>query len=576
MAIDILKRETGPLRVAVLSLLILIPLVTTHCASTTRKATMHNEVIVLGGSMLADPDHGHFLHSSQGELAVYATDGVVREIGRGSDLRREHAAARIIDARGGTILPGLTDAHGHLYGLGLALDVVDLAGANSYDEVIARTRARSEHAAANEWILGRGWDQNRWADRQFPTAPALDAAIAGHPVWLKRVDGHAGLANTAALRAAGITAATPDPEGGRIIRDAAGNPTGVFVDGAMSLVEEKIPAPSFALRKKRVLAAAREIARNGLTEMHDAGAEEGTIRAVKELIDEGLFPIRVYMMLTDDAHLIDSYFSSGPLLDYGHRLTVRSIKMYADGALGSRGAALIAPYSDDPGNSGLLLAKPEHLADVATRARAHGFQVNTHAIGDRGVDNVINGYEAAGVTPSERFRIEHYQVVTPADFTRLGRDGIIASMQPTHATSDMPWAERRLGPERIRGAYAWRTVLDTKGRLALGSDFPVESVNPFLGIHAAVTRQDQQGNPPGGWYPEQRLTLLEAIRGFTSDAAFAAFEETSRGTIEPGKLADFTIVEGDLSATPASDLWKARVLYTVVGGEMVYDGVTRK
>jgi predicted amidohydrolase YtcJ len=374
------------------------------------------------------------------------------------------------------------------------------------------------------------------------------------------------------MRAAGITPNTPDPEGGRIIRDAGGNPTGVFVDAAMALIDTAVPPPSFELRKARVLAAAQRIAANGLTEMHDAGADESTILAVCQLIDEKRFPIRVYTMLTDDATLLDIWFRGGIETGYGKRLTVRAVKLYADGALGSRGAALLAPYSDDPGNSGLLLSKPEHLLDVTRRARAAGFQVNTHAIGDRGVRNVIDAYEQAGVTAADRCRIEHLQVVAPADFPRLARIGIIGSMQPTHATSDMEWAEDRVGPERIKGAYAWRTVLDSGARLALGSDFPVEAVNPFFGIHAAVTRQDQKGSPAGGWYPAQKLTLAEAIRGFSADAAYAAFEETSRGTIEPGKLADLTIVDGDLYAMPQADLFKAKVRMTVVGGEVVYGG----
>ncbi|HEX2121182.1 MAG TPA: amidohydrolase, partial [Thermoanaerobaculia bacterium] len=434
----------------------------------------------------------------------------------------------------------------------------------------ARVKERAARASAGEWVLGRGWDQNEWPVTEFPTAGPLDAAIPSNPVWLKRVDGHAGLANSAAMRAAGITAATKDPEGGRILRDARGEPTGVFIDAAMSLVESKMPQPTAAQRKARVLASAQAIAAHGLTEVHDAGIDGATITAVKELIDEKRFPIRVYAMLGDNEALLRTWFAQKPLIDYGGRLTVRSVKLYADGALGSRGAALLEPYSDDPGNRGLLLATPEHIADVARRARAAGYQVNTHAIGDRGVRNVIDSYGAAGVTVSDRFRIEHLQVISPPDIPRLVAGGIIASMQPTHATSDMNWAEARLGPERAKGAYAWRTVLNAGGRLALGSDFPVEDVNPFFGIYSAVTRQDHSGQPAGGWMPQERLTLAEAIRGFTLDAAYAAFEETSRGTIEPGKLADLTIVEGDLLAMPHSELYKAKVRYTVVGGEVVF------
>jgi hypothetical protein len=502
--------------------------------------------------------------------AVAVANGAVTDVAPADEIRKKYPGARVIDVTGTTLLPGLTDAHAHLYGLGLSLDTVDLVGAASYDEVIRRVRERADRAQPGEWILGRGWDQNRWPGKQFPAAGPLDAAVPDHPVWLRRVDGHAGLANGAAMRAAGVNASTPDPDGGRIIRDASGNPTGVFVDTAQALIDRAVPPPPPGLRKARIRAAAEYIAQFGLTEVHDAGAEEETIRIVRQLIDEEDFPIRVYTMIADNAHALDEWFARGKLIDYGGRLTVRSVKLYADGALGSRGAALLAPYNDDPGNSGLLVSKPEHLADVTRRARAAGFQVNTHAIGDRGVRNAIDAYEAAGVTPQDRFRIEHFQVVAPSDFPRVARDGIIASMQPTHATSDMYWAEDRVGPERIKGAYAWRTVLNAGGRLALGSDFPVEAVNPFFGIYAAVTRQDQKGWPAGGWYPDQKLTLAEAIRGFTLDAAYAAFEEKSRGTIEPGKLADFTVVEGNLYSMPPSELFKAKVRYTVVGGHIVY------
>ena len=527
-----------------------------------------NNLVFSGGTVVSGASQ-----TPHAGYAVAVADGKVIAVGPSVEILRTFQNARVIDVTGTTVLPGLTDAHGHLYGLGLSLDTVNLVGSTSLDEVIARLKPRAASAHPGEWILGRGWDQNRWPGKQFPTAAPLDAAVSDHPVWLRRVDGHAGLANTAAMRAAGVTASTPDPEGGRIIRDAGGNPTGVFVDAAEGLIDRAVPPPSFELRKRRVLAAAQKIAENGLTETHDPGADDETIRAVRELIDEKRFPIRDYSMVADNARALDEWFQRGKLIDYGGRLTVRSVKLYADGALGSRGAALLAPYNDDPGNSGLLVSKDEHLADVARRARAAGFQVNTHAIGDRGVRNAIDAYESAGVTPQDRFRIEHFQVVAPSDFPRIARDGIIASMQPTHATSDMYWAEDRVGPERIKGAYAWRTVLNSGARLTLGSDFPVEEVNPFFGIYAAVTRQDQKGWPAGGWYPDQKLTLAEAIRGFTSDAAYAAFEESSRGTIEAGKLADLTIVEGELYAMPQSELFKAKVRYTVVGGEIVYTSV---
>jgi predicted amidohydrolase YtcJ len=530
-------------------------------AACTPARKMNDEMIYIGGTVAAGPNQ-----TPQRNIAILTSGGVIRAVGPAAEIQAAHPGANVLASLNATILPGLTDAHGHLYGLGLALDTVNVVGLSSIDEVVARVKQRAATASAGEWILGRGWDQNRWSGKQFPTAASLEAI--DHPVWLRRVDGHAGWANSIAMRAAGITASTPDPEGGRLLRDANGQPTGVFVDEAMELIDSKVPPPSFELRKRRVAAAAQKIAENGLTEMHDAGADAETIRAVRELIDEKRFPIRVYTMLTDDAALLRDWLARGPL-DHGDRLTVRAIKLYADGALGSRGAALLEPYSDDPKNSGLLIAKPEHIEDVARRALARGFQVNTHAIGDRGVRNVIDAYERAGVTADRRFRIEHLQVISPPDVPRVSRLGIIASMQPTHATSDMPWAEDRLGPVRIRGAYAWRTLLNSGARLALGSDFPVEEVNPFFGIHSAVTRQDQSGNPAGGWYPDQRLTLAEALRGFTADAAYAAFEETSRGTIEPGKLADFTIVEGDFFE--GKELYKTKVIRTVVGGRVVYE-----
>jgi predicted amidohydrolase YtcJ len=520
--------------------------------------TIYTGTVVAGADQAARPG-----------WAVYVGSGLVRTIGPAAEMRARHPRARIVETNG-TILPGLTDAHAHLYGLGVALDNVDLVDTKSFDEVVERAAQRSRTIdSSSEWIMGRGWDQNDWAVKEFPTAAALDRAIPHIPVWLVRVDGHAAIANTATMRAARISRATPDPPGGRIVRDEKGEPTGVFIDTAMDLVEAAQPPVTFEQRKRRVAAAAHRIAENGLTEIHDAGIDSETIRAVQELIAENRFPIRVYAMLGDNEQLLRDWFARGPLTS--DRLTIRSVKLYADGALGSRGAALLAPYSDDPGNSGLMIGTPEHMTDVSRRARSAGFQVNTHAIGDRGVRNVLDAYEKAGVTASDRFRVEHYQVAAPEDFARLARSGVIASMQPTHGTSDMYWAEARLGPERVKGAYAWRTVLSAGGRLALGSDFPVEAVNPWFGIYAAVSRQDQKGWPDGGWYPAQALTLREAIRGFTLDAAFAAFEEKTRGTIEVGKLADFTVVEGNPFEMPAADLYKVRTTYTIVGGEIVYE-----
>jgi predicted amidohydrolase YtcJ len=502
-------------------------------------------------------------HSSANSVVVES--GKIIFVGDAAEAGRAYPSAKTVDLKGATVLPGLVDAHGHIYGLGQSLDTVRLNGSSSVDEVVDRVVKFDSTLPAGEWLLGRGWDQNDWPVKEFPIAGSIDAKVSNRPVWLRRIDGHAALANSAAMRAAGITAATPDPSGGRIVRDAAGNPTGVFVDNAMELVEKVIPEPSKERRRREIETALRNIAANGLTAVHDAGAEPATIDILRELADEGKLPVRVYVMVSDDAEQLAKWFASGPLQHAGGRLNVRSIKLYADGALGSRGAAMLAPYNDDPKNSGLLLTNAEHIRDVAERAKKSGFQVCTHAIGDRGARMVLESYEAAGVTKEDRFRIEHLQVVALEDLPRLAARGIIASMQPTHATSDMDWAERRVGAERIRGAYAWRSVLRNGIPLAFGSDFPIEEVNPFYGIYAAVTRQDRDGSPAGGWYPEERVTLEEAIDGFTRGAAYASFEEQHRGTIGVGRDADFTVVKE--LATP---LWKTEVLYTIVGGETVY------
>ena len=528
-----------------------------------------------GGSMII---HGGTMYIGERQSpeigkAILVRDGRIAAIGTLDEMKKQSPAARLVDATGSTVLPGLTDSHVHVDGLGFALEVVDLVGTTSFDEVLDRLSEGRSAQASNEWIRGRGWDQNDWENMDFPTAALADVRFPDNPIWIGRIDGHAALANTAAMKIAGIDASTPDPDGGRIVRDASGNPTGVFVDEATRLITMHIPPPTRDIRKRRIAKALSYISANGLTGVHEAGSDtpDEIIAIYKELADEGALPVRIYYMLPDEAPVVDSWLSKGPLVGYKDRLTIRAIKLYADGALGSRGAALLAPYSDDPDNVGLMTVSLEHIIDVARRSKTAGFQVGTHAIGDRGVQTVLDAYEAAGVTPDDRFRVEHFQTATLEDIPRAAASGIIAAMQPTHATSDMPWAEERLGADRLAGAYAWRRVLDAGGHLALGSDFPVEDVNPFFGIYSAVTRQDHDGHPPGGWMPDQKLTLAEAIRGFTIGPAYAAFAEDHVGTIEPGKAADFTIVEGTLGDMPEADLWKTIVTTTIVGGQIVYE-----
>jgi predicted amidohydrolase YtcJ len=477
---------------------------------------------------------------------------------------------RVIDLAGRAVTPGLIDGHSHLHGLGEALEEVDLTGAPTYEEVISRVKAVARERPAGAWVFGRGWDQNRWPGKQFPTEGALSAAVPDHPVWLTRVDGHAALLNAKALALSKIDKTTADPTGGRLLRDAAGNPTGVLVDRALNLA--RLPEPTPADLDRQLRKAARHCLALGLTTVTDMGVGQNVYEAYSRLRKAGELPLRAAVFLTDDEALLSRWFARGPEIDPEARLNVRGVKMYADGALGSRGAALLAPYSDDPGNTGLLTSTEAHMAAVAKEALAHGFQVGIHAIGDRGNQTALNAMEKAlgGPRPEARFRLEHAQVMTLPDIQRLARLGVVASMQPTHATSDMPWAPDRLGPSRLAGAYAWRKVLNAGGRLALGSDFPVESADPRLGLYAAVTRQDLNGQPPGGWLPGEKLTREEALRGFTADAAWSLFLDKEVGSLAVGKRADLVVFGKDPMRVQERQIPAAPVDLTVVDGQVAY------
>ncbi len=505
--------------------------------------------------------------------AVAVRGEVIAAIGSAAELAGLIGPdTRIVELGGHTATPGLVDGHCHLYGLGTALESVALRGSKRPEEAAGRAARAASERAPGEWVTGRGWDQNLWTPAEFPTRELLDRAVADRPVALRRIDGHALWANTNAIQLAGITRDTEDPPGGRIVRDARGEPTGVFIDTAMELIEKRIPAPDRSVRKRRILRAAAEATANGFTGVHEMGIGPETVAVYRELAASGELPLRVYAYLAGDGYCLAA-LGGPPEYDQNSAFfTVRGMKFFADGALGSRGAALLEPYADDPKNRGLWISEPEKMKKIAILAAESGWQLAIHAIGDAANRAVLDAYAAAIAARPDadlRFRVEHAQVLSPNDLPRFAKLEVLASMQPTHATSDMPWAEARLGAERIRGAYAWRTLLDSGAHIVAGSDFPVEEVSPLLGLHAAVTRQDARGRPAGGWYPDQRMTLAESLRAFTVEPAFAAFADKQRGKLLPGYAADITVYDRKLSGD--SSLLKTHVAMTIVGGRVVYE-----
>jgi predicted amidohydrolase YtcJ len=533
---------------------------------------------VQAADLLVNNVNGYTL-DSHGQLqhfqALLIDQGKVVATGDHAALSARAGNAKVIDGQGRTLLPGLIDAHGHVLELGYARNSVDLSGMQSLDDALAKVKAYAVAHPDAKWILGGGWNQEIWKLGRFPTAKELDAVVADRPVWLSRVDGHAGWANTAALKLAGVTKASKDPGGGRIERDASGNPSGVFVDAASDVIYAVVPAPSAQQKMAALDAALAEMASVGLTGVSDAGIDLANYKLYRQYADQHKLTARIYAMIRGTGDDFDAISKDGPLIGSGNDfLTVRSVKLFADGALGSRGAAMLKPYADDPHNSGLLFLKPDELTAMIGKALGKGYQVGVHAIGDHANREVLDSYAAAYQTHPHgialRNRIEHAQIVSLQDIPRFVPLQLIASMQPTHATSDMNMAEDRVGHERIKGAYAWQRFLKQGTIVAAGSDFPVESANPFYGLYSAVTRKDHNGQPPGGWYPDQDMTLVQALRAFTLDAAYAEHAETTLGTLEPGKWADFILVDHDIFKDPASTLWNTRVLQTWVGGKQVF------
>lgn len=500
-------------------------------------------------------------------------EGRILAVGAETGVRRAYPDARLIDADGATVIPGLIDAHAHVMGLGAALMQVDLMGADSKAEVLNRLRAFAAGLPEGAWLLGRGWDQNRWPGQAFPTANDLDEAFPERPVWLERVDGHAGWANSAALAASGQDFSGDwQTDGGRIIRDGS-RATGVFIDAAMRHVEAAVPAPDDVWRAQALDRAMAESVRLGLTGIHDMGTSLDDLALFRRYADDGRLSLRITAYADGDREALTALCAFGPLQHASGRLRMAGVKLYADGALGSRGAALLDDYSDEHGHRGLLVTAPADLATAMRKARDCGLQAATHAIGDRGNRIVLDLYAdmlAEAAAGDHRWRVEHAQIVALEDIPRFAALGVLASMQPTHATSDMPWAEDRVGPKRILGGYAWRRFAEAGVRVPLGSDFPVERVAPALGLYAAATRQDISGTPAGGWYPDQRLSALEALRGFTVEAAHAGFAEAELGRLAPGFRADFVIVDEDPLTMPAEQLHTLSVRSTWVDGQPVF------
>ena len=485
---------------------------------------------------------------------------------------------RVLDLAGSTVVPGFDDSHAHLLGIGFARLDVDLVGTRSYAEAVERVAAAVKTRKPGEWVRGRGWHEGKWdapppgAVRGFPTHAALTAVSPDNPVVLERADGHAVLANARAMTLKGVTRARAAPTGGEIVRDASGEPTGVFVDNAQGLVEPPGRTPEEVRRGLDL--AMDECLAKGVTSLTDAGAGLDELALYREAAAAGTLRMRLYVMA---AGLPTMRALGRPEVGLGGGLlTVRTVKLYADGALGSRGAALLEPYSDDPGNKGLLVTPPTEILEAARFALSHGFQVATHAIGDRANRVVLDTYEVALSEHPEakdpRFRIEHAQILDGADIPRFGKLGVLAAMQGIHCPSDRPWAPTRLGEARVaEGAYAWRKLLASGAHIMNGTDAPVEDVSPIQNFHATVTRQDASGQPPGGWDPDQKLTREEALRTMTLDAAYGSFAEGEKGSIEVGKLADLVVLSQDILAVPDDSLMKTEVLATIVDGRVLYE-----
>lgn len=513
--------------------------------------------------------------------AVAVKDGRIVYVGDEAGVEPYLAGAEVVDLEGRYLYPGFVDAHAHFLGIGEREQNLNLEGTRTKDAFLARVDSAVRLAKPGEWVTGRGWIETFWDPPVFPTRHDLDRIAPDNPVVLTRADGHASIANSAALRIAGVSGDTPAPPGGAINLDADGAPTGMLIDAAQRLVHAHVPEPSEAQEERAMeLASARSV-RLGWTQLQDAHGTWGQVEMMRRLYRDGRIKVRLYKTITGPGAMADSLIAMGPQApEFDGRFTVRDIKIVMDGALGSRGAALLAPYSDDPGRMGLITTDTVAVAEMLIRALRAGVQVETHAIGDRANRIVLDMYEAAfkAVPPAERkiadprWRIEHAQIVSPEDLPRFKTLGVIPSMQPSHAIGDLFFVPARLGLERTRGAYAWRTFLDMGLPVPGGSDAPVERGEPMIEFYAAVARKSLDGRDGPGWHPEERVTRDQALRMFTLYPAYAAFEDDVAGTIAVGKRADFTVLDRDIMTIPEPEILETRNVMTVIGGEVVYDG----
>ncbi|MCB2203951.1 amidohydrolase [bacterium] len=544
--------------------------------------------------------HNAEVHTMDDQLsttgAFVVRDGRIAATGSYEELSGKWHPRREVDLAGAQVFPGFIDAHAHLYGLGEEEVTVQLLGTGSVAEIQSLLRDQLRNYTEGDWIRGRGWDQNDWEKQEFPSMRDLDAVTTAHPVFLSRVDGHAGWVNSAALERCNITRDTPDPEGGRILRDVNGNPTGILLDNAMELVRSHIPPPDMEQRRSAYAAAIRRCLATGMTGMHDMGLDGEDIEALRGLIEDDAFPFHMVGYVDGRGDTWESNLKRGRQSIGAQQLTIAGLKLYADGALGSRGAWLLEPYRDDAGNRGIPIIDRDTIAYESTRAIRAGMQVCVHAIGDAAVRTVLDAYAMALEEAGEArypLRVEHAQVISPADIPRFAALGVLPSMQPTHCTSDMYWAEARLGAARIAGAYAWQSLIRSGTIVPGGSDFPVERPDPLAGMYAAAFRMDAEGRPStpqditaafttdgsdenstqrweNGWYAAERMTREQAVRAFTTWAAEAAGLGDDLGSLEPGKWADFVVLSANILEIPRENFLSTRVLSTWVRGTEVY------